>query len=241
MAHRYFTSEILGDTAFIRGQQARHIATVLRAKQGDLMVLCDGEGSDYSARVTSAEKDSVSFEIIEKTASASEPGVKVHLFLGYAKGDRMDWAVQKAVELGAAAITPFFSEKCIVRPAREEEKNLRLARLCQAAAEQSGRGIVPTVHMPLSFARMLEQAKQSGPALFCYEGGGISLRQAVELLPGNTLALVTGAEAGFSPQEAQQAENAGHITVGLGPRILRCETAPVAALAAIMALTGNLG
>ena len=240
MAHRYFLDEITGDTAFLSGQQAQHVARVLRAKPEDILILCDGEGNDYTAEITYTNKETVSLAIIEKTPSISEPNIQVHLFLGYAKGDRMDWAIQKAVELGVKTITPFFSEKCVIRPAREEEKNRRFSRLCQAAAEQSGRGVIPRVNMPVSFAQMTEQASRCGTALFCYEGGGVSLRQATACLSGNAVALITGAEGGFTPQEAREAEEAGHLLVGLGPRILRCETAPIAALAAIMSYTGNL-
>lgn len=241
MAHRYFTQNIAGKQAVLLGQQAAHLARVLRVKPGDALILCDGKGTDYEAVVQTASLEEVSLQIIKSYPSKVEADVKVHLFLGYAKSDRMEWAIQKSVELGVYSITPFFSEKCIVRPAREEEKNKRMCRIVEAAAQQSGRGIVPQVGMRLSYSQMIQQATACNPALFFYEGGGLSLSEAIPKQAANTqIALITGAEAGFTPAEAEEAEKSGCILATLGPRILRCETAPVAAIAAIMALTGNL-
>lgn len=242
MAHRYFTQNILGEYALLQGKQAFHLTRVLRVKPGDILILCDGKGMDYEATVQTAGEEEVSLRIIQSFATRAEPNIQVHLFLGYSKADRMEWAIQKSIELGVHSITPFFSEKCIVRPAREEEKNKRMRRIAQAAAEQSGRGIVPEVHMPLTFLQMLQQARGFQPAFFFYEGGGNPLSAS---FPGSAqssmgMALITGAEAGFTPEEARQAQQEGCTIAGLGPRILRCETAPVAALAAVMAFSGNL-
>ena len=133
---------------------------------------------------------------------------------------------------------PFFSRFCVAAPKNEEKKHERYARIAFEAAKQAGRGAVPEVGLPLTYKQMLAEAARADTALFCYEKGGAPLHS--RLAGGSTIAIVTGSEGGFSPEEAQAAEAAGLVPVGLGPRILRCETAPLAALAVTMALTGNL-
>lgn len=242
MPHRYFTNDISGGTARLTGAEAAHLAKVMRAKPGQTVIICNGEGTDFEAEIISAAADEVIFKIVSSATSTAEPNVNVHVFMGYAKGERTELAMQKAVELGAAGITPFFSENTVVKPKNEEEKNKRYRRIVLDAAKQSGRGIIPDVGMPLSFAEMLEKAKEYDTAMFFYEGGGLAVADALQSCKSpKTIAVITGAEGGFTPAEAEAAKTAGCICTGLGPRILRCETAPIAALAAIMALTGNLG
>lgn len=239
MPHRYFTRDIAGDTARLHGQDAHHLARVLRGKPGQRVVLCDGNGTDYDAEITSAGPEEVAFRILASCKSAAEPTLWAEVFIGVAKGERMDYAVQKSVELGASAIRPFYSQNSVVKPKNDEAKTQRYHRIAQEAAKQCGRGLLPAVHPPTDFAGVLRQAAECEKALFFYEEGGQPLRRVVEGAP-KTLALITGPEGGFTPAEAEAARAAGCATVGLGPRILRCETAPAAVLAAVMALTGNL-
>lgn len=239
MPHRYFTTEIQDDRAFLSGADARHLAVVLRAKPGMNVTLCDGAGTDYACAVRTADPDRVELEIISTAPSASEPSVPVTLYVGYPKQDKLEWIIQKAVELGAVEIVPFFSRFCVAAPKKEEAKNERYNRIAFEAAKQAGRGVIPRVAMPLTFAQMVQQAAAKDRALFCYEAGGEPLLSRLEG-PVGTLAIITGSEGGFSPEEAQAAVEAGCVPVTLGPRILRCETAPLAALAVAMALTGNL-
>lgn len=239
MPHRYFTTEIQDDRAFLSGADARHLAVVLRAKPGMNVTLCDGAGTDYACAVRTADPDRVELEIISTAPSASEPSVPVTLYVGYPKQDKLEWIIQKAVELGAVEIVPFFSRFCVAAPKKEEAKNERYNRIAFEAAKQAGRGVIPRVAMPLTFAQMVQQAAAKDRALFCYEAGGEPLLSRLEG-PVGTLAIITGSEGGFSPEEAQAAVQAGCVPVTLGPRILRCETAPLAALAVAMALTGNL-
>ncbi len=239
MPHRYFTTEIQNDRAFLSGADARHLAVVLRAKPGMNVTLCDGAGTDYACAVRTADPDRVELEIISTAPSASEPSVPVTLYVGYPKQDKLEWIIQKAVELGAVEIVPFFSRFCVAAPKKEEAKNERYNRIAFEAAKQAGRGVIPRVAMPLTFAQMVQQAAAKDRALFCYEAGGEPLLSRLEG-PVGTLAIITGSEGGFSPEEAQAAVEAGCVPVTLGPRILRCETAPLAALAVAMALTGNL-
>ena len=175
---------------------------------------------------------------MEKRPTAAEPSVEVTLFAGYPKQDKLEFIVQKAVELGAARVVPFFSRFCVAAPKKEDQKNLRYARIAAEAAKQAGRGLIPAVELPLDIKDLPARFDQFDLVLFFYEGGGQSLRTLVK--DQKRIALITGAEGGFSPEEAEKLIAAGAVPVGLGPRILRCETAPVAALAAVMTLAGQL-
>lgn len=237
MAGRFFTDQISDENAFITGADAGHIARVLRAKPGQSLTLCDGAGTDYEAEILSVSTEEIELKVLSSAPSRGEPDIHVEVFIGMAKGERMDYAVQKSVELGAAVILPFFSEHTVVRPGKTE-KTTRYARIAAEAAKQCGRGVLPAVEEPLDFEGVLQRAKNAEKALFFYEEGGAPLRQS--LAGEKRLALITGPEGGFSPREAELARAAGCVAIGLGPRILRCETAPAAVLAALMTLTGNL-
>lgn len=240
MAHRYFTDDINGKTAYITGGDAAHLSRVLRIKCGDEVILCDKKGTDYTARVCAAEPERIEFEIISKQRNVSEPSVSVTLYVGYPKQDKLEFIIQKAVELGAERIVPFFSRFCVAAPKKEEAKNIRYNKIAYEAAKQCGRGIIPKVEMPVSFDEMLQMQSGFDVSLFCYEAqknNEIPLHSRLQ--NAKSISVITGAEGGFSPQEAEKAEKVSCL-IGLGPRILRCETAPIAALSAIMVLTGNL-
>lgn len=238
MPHRYFTTEITETTAFLRGADAHHLAHVMRARMGGRVTLCDGHGTDYACAVRAFSPDSVELEILSSNRNVSEANVLVTLYIGYPKQDKLETIIQKAVELGAVRVVPFFSRYCVAAPKKEEQKNERFRRIALEAAKQSGRGIIPEVCMPMTFAAMLADAAQNELALFCYEAGGEPLHS--RLGDAKRIGVITGSEGGFSPEEADAARTAGCVSISLGPRILRCETAPIAALAAIMTLTGNL-
>lgn len=238
MPHRYFCTSLAGDTALLEGDEARHLAKVMRAKPGDEVILCDGAGTDCTARVTLASPDRVELEILERRASAAEPATRVTLYVGYPKQDKLEWIIQKGVELGAARIVPFFCRSCVAKPKKEEDKNQRYQRIALEAAKQSGRGLVPTVELPLSYNQLLQRLAGHDAALFCYERGGRPLKDCIA--GAKDIAIITGPEGGFFPDEAEAAQNAGANWIGLGPRILRCETAPLAALSAVMTLAGQL-
>ena len=229
MPHRYFTTEIADGTAVLRGTDAHHLARVMRARMGDTVILCDGSAVEYTATITGFGDDCVEFSVEPGYPSAAEPSVEVTLLAGYPKQDKLEQIIKHGVELGAAHVVPFFSRYCVAAPKKEEQKNERYNRIALEAAKQCGRGVLPDVAL----------------VLFCYECGGAPVRQLLaEAAPADgkkrKIAIVTGAEGGFAAEEAEMAAKAGAKTVGLGPRILRCETAPLAVLAAVMTLTGNL-
>ena len=238
MPHRYFASEFTESTAALTGPDAHHLGKVMRARPGDEVILCAGAGFDYTAAVAAVTPDRVEFRLLEKRPSEAEPSVEVTLFAGYPKQDKLEFIVQKAVELGAARIVPFFSRFCVAAPKKEDQKNARYARIAAEAAKQAGRGVIPAVELPLDIKDLPARFSEFDLVLFFYEGGGQSLRTLVK--NQKRIALITGAEGGFSPEEAEKLIAAGAVPVGLGPRILRCETAPVAGLAAVMTLAGQL-
>ena len=241
MPHRYFTRELANGQAALTGSDAHHLANVMRARLGEEVVLCGPDGLEYTGSVTSITPGRVEFSVSEGAPSKAEPNVAVTLFVGYPKQGKLDEIIRHSVELGVTEIVPFFSRYCVAAPKKEEAKNERYNRIAAEAAKQAGRAQIPHVAMPLeNFSAVCEALNQYDKALFFYEGGGAPLREL--LVPGSvqTLALITGSEGGFSTEEAAAAASAGAATVGLGPRILRCETAPLTALPAAMLLTGNL-
>ena len=242
---RFFTDEIrsvpVGGQYTVRGGDAVHIARSLRMRAGDEITLCDGAGSDYLCRILDAG-DEVTVEVCGREPSRGEPNVELKLFQCLPKGDKMELIVQKAVELGAAQITPVLSSRCISRPDEKSarKKGERLQKIADEAAGQCGRGRLPQVTAQMKFAEALTAA-QEDLLLFCYEGGGVPISQALmQKKAGQAVSLLIGSEGGFSPEEAEQAKAAGAVAVTLGPRILRCETAPLCAISAVMYATGNL-
>ncbi len=242
MPHRYFAQQVRGADAFLAPADSRHLCVVLRGRPGEEVTVCDGAGTDYVCRLAQADPACCRLEILSSAPSVSEPSVRVKLYVGYPKSDKLEWIIQKAVELGAAEVVPFFSAFCVAAPKKEEQKNQRYNRIAFEAAKQAGRGVIPPVAMPLTYAQMLQSAAQADAALFCYEAAGAGSPPLHSRLENGvrSVSIITGSEGGFSPEEAAQASAAGLTPVGLGPRILRCETAPLAALAVVMALTGNL-
>lgn len=294
---RFFVppADLDADTVTLRGDNARHIAYALRMAAGDTVTLCDGAGRAAVYRLARFAGDTVTAERLPDAVPDGELPLAVTLYMGMPKGDKLELVVQKAVELGAAAIVPFVGERSVVRPRAEraERQTERLSRIAQEAAGQCGRAVLPRVGAPLPFAAALADAKSRGAQLLlCYEDEhALSLRRALEALraawvadgaraglaEGETeaqpdgaaatkpaadgevpeagarkdgrsaretaaradggarpaIALFVGAEGGISPAEVAAFRAAGGQTVSLGPRILRCETAPLAALACV--------
>lgn len=241
MPHRYFTRELADGQAALTGSDAHHLANVMRARPGEQVVLCGPDGLEYTGTVTALLPGRVEFSVSEGAPSKAEPDLAVTLFVGYPKQGKLEEIIRHSVELGVSRIVPFFSRYCVAAPKKEDVKNERYNRIAAEAAKQAGRAVLPRVEMPLArFSDVCGALAGYDKALFFYEGGGEPLRAVLAPGSARTLALITGSEGGFSPEEAGAAAAAGAVTVGLGPRILRCETAPLAALTAAMLLTGNL-
>ena len=236
---RFFVKReyITEDEIKITGDGAYHIARSLRMATGDAVTVSDGEGAEYLCTLTLIRDEECVCKINSVRESKSEPKSKITLFMGYPKGDKLETVVQKAVELGACRIVPFESSRCIKRPKAEkiEKSTERLNRIALEAAKQSGRGIIPTVFSPVSFDKMIEEAKKCALALFCYEDErGRTVKDIISGIPcPETIACIVGPEGGFSPEEADSVLDAGISSVSLGGRILRCETAPDFILSAL--------
>lgn len=243
---RFFVpKEQIDDTAVrITGDDAHHISRALRMAAGERITVCDMAGTEYECELVSFLPECVVANILESRSSDTEPPYRAHVFQALPKGDKLDSVIQKAVECGAAELTTFESERCVVRAKGENEakKVERRRRIALEAAKQSGRGIVPTVNPTLSFAEALGRAAQADIALFCYEGEGTQplpkvLKEKKQSLRENacpTVAIIIGSEGGFSKAEAESAKCIGLIPVGLGRRILRTETAASFALACLV-------
>lgn len=235
---RFFTptENFDGNTVRITGEDAYHIARALRMAVGDSVTVADMQGREHSCRLTKIRDDVCECEILATTVGKTESPVEITLFMGYPKGDKLEVVIQKAVELGAARIVPFESSRCIKRPRQDkaEKQGARLSRIAEEAAKQCGRSRLAEVMPPVSYKAMLDMAKESELALFCYEGDGTeSLKKVIDGQRAKSISVVVGCEGGFSIEEASLAKDAGLIPVNLGPRILRCETAPTYVLACI--------
>lgn len=240
---RFFAigTNLLGGRAIIRGRDAEHIK-VLRLRPGEEMTICDGKGTDYKCRLVRSDKDEAEAEIMEVTECAGEPAVSVRVLCGLPKGDKTDYIIQKCVEAGAHEICFFRSERVVQRTEGVSKKLERWNRISEEAAKQSGRGIIPEVKWLDTYVEALNAAKQQEAAFFMYETGEReSLRTALtDAEKLGTAAIITGPEGGFEPYEADMARKVGFHICSMGERILRCETAPLVALTALMYESGNL-
>ena len=178
--------------------------------------------------------------VLEKHPNDSEPSVRVTLYQALPKGDKMEFIVQKAVELGAVRIVPMLTKRCVSRPdAKSMQKKLvRYQKVAKEAAKQCGRGMVPEVGEMVTLERALAQADAAVKVLF-YEGGGQPIQELLDEQSGD-VAVFIGSEGGFEAEEVDLAKRSGAQIATFGKRILRCETAPLAALSIIMNRTGNI-
>ena len=241
---RFFVtaSNIFGGAAYLNAKETEHLRA-LRIRKGESFTVCDGNGTDYTCRLTDITADGAEAEILQTGPTVSEPTVDCTAYIAFAKGDRLETAVQKSVELGASEIVLFPSARCVSKPEGLSvlKKTGRLQKIGEEAAKQSGRGKIPNVIVSPSFDHMIFKASKTDLQLFFYEEEKVRhLKEALVEKPAfKTISIVTGPEGGFDPAEAAFAAQNGMLSVSLGPRILRCETAPIAALAAIMYHTGN--
>lgn len=232
-----------GDVVLLTGEDARHIARALRMQPGESLTMCDGDGTDYNCVLEQAVPDEVRARIIGAHPSAGEPDIRVTLYMALPKADKMELIVQKATELGVTEITPFLSSRCVSRPDDRalDKKCVRWGKIAAEAAKQCGRGRIPHVRSAVPMTEAVRQAAQATLPLLLYEGERENgLCAALHGKVPETVSLMVGPEGGFAPEEAATAVSAGLKSVSLGPRILRCETAPLAALAAVMYESGNL-
>ena len=240
---RFFVEpeELNRDDLVLTGENAQH-ARVLRLKAGEEVLVCDAQGMECLCQVTGFEPGQLYLSVVERRASETEAAVKVSIYMAFPKADKLEHVIQKATELGAYEIVAFPSGRCISKP---DEKSLkkkleRWQKIAASAAEQSGRGLVPQVIALGSYQEALKRAAQADKALMFYENErATTLRMALETGSYQTVSLLTGPEGGLEEKEVAQAQKAGLQVCTLGKRILRCETAPLCALSAVMYHVGE--
>ena len=245
MAWFFANDTITTEYYTISGEDAAHIARSLRMKVGEGLTLCTPDGRRHECEITAIAHNGaipeVTVRILSSTDCEQEPDVKVSLYIALMKGDKIDDVVQKAVELGAYEITPFLSARCISRPDEKslKKKAARWQKIADNAASQSRRGVIPRVNPCIGLRDIPEAVKGTDAAVVFYECGGKKLTELIGGKPGS-VALITGSEGGFEQEEIDFLQENGVHAATLGKRILRAQTAPIAALCAVMLLTGNL-
>ena len=230
----------VSEKIYLNEEQSRHITKSLRMKKGDMLTVCTGDGNDYGCIIDEISKDGARLAVCYKQASDSEADIKISLYQGVPKGDKFEDIIQKCTELGVYEIIPVLTKRCVSRPQEKqaEKKRQRYARIALEAAQQSGRGIVPEIKKMTELKTAVSQCEADIKIVF-YEGGGEPLSALIKK-GAKSAAIFIGPEGAFEKEEVQLLKQNGAVAATLGKRILRTQTAPVAALSAIMLLTGNL-
>ena len=245
--HRFFVPQLYNEEMYIEGVDARHISKVLRMQPGDKLQIVSDDGVSAMAEITAIASERVSVRCLEKLAESHEPRVRLVLAQGLAKGEKMDFIIQKAVEMGAYSVIPVAMEHSVVRldGAKAAKKVERWQKIAESAAKQSKRDIIPKVQPVQSMAEMLASGDYE-TKIIAYEcEDRLSLKAALKAAEAaggiKELLLIIGPEGGISEGELELARQAGAVPVSLGRRILRAETAGLVAISAIFYETGDLG
>ena len=240
---RFFVepADMQPDFLVLTGENAQH-AKVLRLKNGEEVLVCDGQGNECSCVISDVAPGQISLVVKDRQVSETEAAVQVSVYMAFSKGDKLEHVIQKATELGAYEIVAFPSARCVSKP---DDKSLkkkleRWQKIAASAAEQSGRGRIPQVITLPTYKAALERAALADKALLFYENEhAVTLKMALEQGSYRTVSLLTGPEGGLEVSEVEQARAAGMEVCTLGRRILRCETAPLCALSAVMYASGE--
>ena len=230
--------QIQQDYIKIYGEDVKHITKVLRLNENDIIIICDGCGNDYTVSIEEIQKNEISTKIISKKLSLTEPPIKVILYQGLPKSAKMEYIIQKCTELGIAKIVPVVTKRTVVKldPKSREHKVERWKKISYEAAKQSNRGIIPSIDYPISFDEAVNEMKNTDLSIICYERAeDLRLKDLLRKhLSAQTISIMIGPEGGFDDEEIEKAQLQGLNIVGLGPRILRTETAGSAVLAMLM-------
>ena len=237
MVRFFVTSEEMNnDFIVLTGENAAH-AKVLRIKNGDQVVACDGVGSECVCTVSDVAPNQISLVVNTRETSTTEASVQVSIYMAFSKGDKFEHVIQKATELGATEIVAFPSARCVSKP---DDKSLskkleRWQKIAVSAAQQSGRGNVPVVSVLKSYDAALENARKADLAVLFYENErATTLKSVLTAGEYHSVSMITGREGGLEEHEVNKALEYGLQVCTLGKRILRCETAPLCALSAVM-------
>lgn len=230
--NRFFIDKNSVQDQYIKviGENYHHMLNVLRLKSQDKVILCDGNSTDYLCCIEDVYSDYVQCNILEKYTSPTESKINITLFQGLPKADKLEYIVQKSVELGVYSIVQVETEFTVVKPkkleGKEDKKLNRLAKISESAAKQSGRGRIPVVYSSVTLKKAIEMAQNFDLTIVAYEKEkSTTLKSVVRDFTGSSIAVFIGSEGGFSVGEIALFKEAGFSTVTLGKRILRTETA----------------
>ena len=230
----------IGDCIELEAGAARHLTSALRMTSGQLITLFNGQGGEYTAELVEAKKGKASVRITEFDQTDRESSLSIHLAIGISRGERMDWIIQKATELGVSKITPLFTERCEVKLSgdRLDKKVGHWQQVAISACEQSQRNRVPQINKPLKLDQWQMNCEAS-LKLVLHHRANQSLSDMRQ--PTGPIALLIGSEGGLSEREIEQAISLDFSPLALGPRVLRTETAPLAAISILQSLWGDMG
>lgn len=238
--HRFFIkqTDISNNNIIIEGEDVQHISKVLRLKEGDNIVLCDQQGTDYNVVIENISKQTVKTTIIDKEPSKGEPSMEVVLYQGIPKSTKMDLIIQKCTEMGITRIVPVFTTRTIVKLESDKDEAKKVSRwtkIAEEAAKQSARGIVPRIDMPMNLEKALMDSRKLDVTLIPYElEKDMSVKAALQGKTAKSVGFFVGPEGGFSTAEIDRAKQNNVMPVTLGSRIMRTETAGFAMLTCIM-------
>ena len=223
----------------ITGEDVNHVKNVLRLKENDELIVSDGRGRDYHCRISGITNEEVVADICDICDNFSELSTEITLFQGFPKGDKMELIIQKTVELGVTRIVPVMTKRTVVKldDKKAKKKTERYNMIAESAAKQSGRGMIPEVTMPVSFAEAVSMAEKLDKNIIPYEEAeGVEYsRNIIKSIKGKkSLGIFIGPEGGFAREEVEKALDAGASAITLGHRILRTETAGMAVVSIIM-------
>jgi 16S rRNA (uracil1498-N3)-methyltransferase len=234
-------SEVQAGTVTLRDDKARYLSTVLRCRKGDPLIVKDNKGNAFAAKITGITGKEVTIEILDNRQELdTESPLGITLLQGILKGEKMDFVIQKATELGVKEILPVATERSQVR---ETRKLPRWRKIAEEASRQSGRDMIPLIHEPAEFSSLFDgTTPHPGGGIVFWEQGGEDLRSILNTFRGaHQISLFTGPEGGFSEGEIKGASAGGFVAATLGKRTLRAETAAVAAVSIVQFTLGDLG
>lgn len=233
------TSLQINTTVELDEQAAAHVGRVLRMQADDPIILFNGQGGQYDAQIVSVGKKHVQAKITGFSDSSSESPLSLHLGQGISRGDKMDYTIQKAVELGVTQITPLFTERCGVKLSGERlaKKHQQWQKIAISACEQCGRNTIPTIHEPINLSDWLQQSSEE-LKITLFPKATDTIKTLVA--PEKGVRLIIGPEGGLSDQEIEQTLAEGFQGIQLGPRILRTETAGLCVVSALQLQFGDL-
>lgn len=238
---RFFVDKVLSKEFIINGSDAAHISKSLRMQIGDKITICDNNSTDHLCIIKKINKTEILLKVVKSFPCPNEPSIDVTLYQALPKSDKMDLIIQKTVELGVNRIVPVLTSRCVSRPDKKsfDKKLLRWQKISEEAAKQSRRGQIPKIKPLLDLENAAKDACRNQCSMVFYELHGKKIGDIIENTP-KTISLFIGPEGGFSLDEISMLSSYNVVSATLGRRILRTETAPIAALSVIMYETGNL-